>query len=47
MPFGQERVEDARDLRAAADQAEISEIARRQRAHRVEVVLWPRVTTTT
>ena len=35
----QQRVVDARDLRAAADQSEIAEIRVRERAHRVEVVL--------
>ena len=33
-----QRVVDARDLGAAADQAEVAEIARRQRAQRVEIV---------
>ena len=39
MPSARSAVVDARDLRAAADQAEILEIARRQRAHRFEIVL--------
>ena len=33
-----QRLVDARDLGAAADQAEIAQVARRQRAQRVEVV---------
>src|SRR5438876_6462758 len=38
VPIGYQRVVDARDLRAAADQAEIAQLPRREGAQRLEVV---------
>ena len=37
-PVRRQRVVDARDLGAAADQAEVAQLARRQRAQRLEIV---------
>ena len=46
--LGEQRVVDARDLRPAADQAEVFEVARGQRAHAPRGrAWWPRVTITT